>query len=238
MTAPAATHRPASARPAEAARPAGAESESRAERVLAQIRDGIHAGRYKPGERVRETEVADWLGVSRTPVREALRRLESAGLVVFEPWRGAVVADLDRQQINELYAMREVLEGAAARLAARHIDEAELDVLAVLLDRADAAADDPDALAAINRTFHETLQRAARNRYLTETLEQLRNALALLRGTTFAVTGRPETAAAEHRAIVAAIGRRDADAAEAAARDHIRAAQKARLRLLLDEDSA
>lgn len=217
-------------------RTGGSDSESRADRVLSQIREGIRSGRYKPGERVRETEVADWLGVSRTPVREAMRRLESEGLVVFESWRGVVVANLDRQQISELYAMREVLEGAAARLAARHIDEAELDLLGVLLERADAAADDPEMLAEINRQFHETIQGAAHNRYLTQNLEQLRNALALLRGTTFAVPGRAITAAKEHRSIVKAICVRDADAAEHAARAHIAAAQKARLRLMLDEE--
>lgn len=213
----------------------GADGESRADRVLGRIREGIRSGRYKPGERVRETEVADWLGVSRTPVREALRRLESEGLVSFESWRGVVVADLDRQQIGELYAMREILEGAAARLAARHIDDAGLDLLDLLLARADEAAGDPEALAGINRRFHETIYGAAHNRYLNQTLEQLRNSLALLRGTTFAVPGRPETAAAEHRAILSGIRARDPDTAETAARAHIAAAQRTRLRLLVDE---
>ncbi|MHA1599659.1 MAG: GntR family transcriptional regulator, partial [Alphaproteobacteria bacterium] len=206
--------------------------------VKERIREAIQAGRYQPGERIRETEVAEWLEVSRTPVREALRRLESEGLVTFMSWRGVVVADLDRQQVSELYAMREVLEGAAARLAARHIGGAEIDLLEVLLARADARREDSGALAAINRQFHETIYAAAHNRYLTQTLEQLRNALALLRGTTFAVPGRAATAAAEHVAILKAIRDRDPDAAEAAARAHIAAAQRARLQLLLDTECA
>lgn len=224
--------------PKRARRRAGGSAASRADYVKERIREAIQAGRYQPGERIRETEVAEWLKVSRTPVREALRRLESEGLVTFMSWRGVVVADLDRQQVSELYAMREVLEGAAARLAARHIGDAEIDLLEGLLSRADACREDSGALAAINRQFHETIYAAAHNRYLTQTLEQLRNALALLRGTTFAVPGRAGTAAAEHGAILKAIRDRDPDAAEAAARNHIAAAQRARLQLLLDTERA
>jgi DNA-binding GntR family transcriptional regulator len=222
--------------PKRVRRRAGGSAASRADYVKERIREAIQAGRYLPGERIRETEVAGWLEVSRTPVREALRRLESEGLVTFVSWRGAVVADLDRQQVSELYAMREVLEGAAARLAARHIGDAEIDLLEALLARADACREDPDALAAINRNFHETIYAAAHNRYLMQTLEQLRNALALLRDTTFAVPGRAGTAAAEHRAILEAIRSRDPGAAEAAARAHIAAAQRARLQLLLEAE--
>ncbi len=222
--------------PIKKRKPASSENRSRADHVSKRIREAIRTGRYAPGERIRETEVATWLGVSRTPVREALRRLESEGLVGFESWRGVVVAKLDRQQVSELYAMREVLEGAAARLAARHIDDAEIDMLSVLLERADASADVPEKLAAINRQFHETIYAAAHNRYLLQTLEQLRNALALLRGTTFAVPGRAKTAATEHKKIVEEIRKRDPDRAEEAARAHIAAAHRARLRLMIEED--
>lgn len=171
-------------------------------------------------------------------MREALLGLESEGLVTFVPWRSVVVADLDRRQVSELYAMREVLEGTATRFAARHIGDAEIDLLEAFLARADACREDPGALAAINRHFHETVYAAAQNRYLTQTLERLRNALALLRGTTFAVSGRPGTAAAEHGAILKAIRSQDLDGAEAAARAHIAGAQCARLRLLLDTERA
>ena len=222
--------------PKRTRRRAGGAGNSRADFVKERIREAIQTGRYQPGDRIRESEVAEWLKVSRTPVREALRRLESEGLVGFQSWRGVVVADLDRKQVSELYAMREVLEGAAARLAARHIDEAEIDLLEACLARADACGDDPDAQAAINRQFHETIYAAAHNRYLTQTLEQLRNALALLRGTTFALPGRAQTAAAEHWKILEAIRSRDPDAAEAAARTHIAASQRARLQLLVDVD--
>lgn len=210
---------------------------SRADQVSESIRDAIRDGRYTAGDHIRETEVADWLQVSRTPVREALRRLESEGLLTFESWRGVVVADLDRQQISELYALRESLEGTAARLAARHIDDGEIELLSLLLKRSETASNDPKVQAETNRQLHETIHAAAHNRYLTQTLQNLRNSLALLRGTTYSVPGRAETAAQEHRAIVAAIQNRDPDTAEQTARAHIAAAHKARLRLLLEEDT-
>ncbi|MEM7562050.1 MAG: GntR family transcriptional regulator [Pseudomonadota bacterium] len=210
--------------------------QSRADEVQQRIRVGIRNGRYQPGARIREAEVAEWLGVSRTPVREALRRLEADGLVSFEPWRGVVVAELDRQAVGELYAMRGILEGAAARMAARYIDDAEIDLLELLLQQADEVAEDAEKLARINRRFHQTLSAAARNRYLLQSMNQQENGLALLNGTTFSVPGRAVTAAEEHRAIVEAIRARDPEAAERAARAHIANAQHARLRLILEEE--
>jgi len=209
---------------------------SRADQVQQQILKSIRSGQYRPGDRIRETEVAKALGVSRTPVREALRRLESDGLLSFESWRGVVVSRLDRQQVSELYAMREVLEGAAARMAARHIDDAGIELLKLLLEKSQDSPDDPARLAKLNRELHQTIYSAAHNRYLLQTLGQLENALALLRGTTYAVAGRADTAAAEHQAIVEAICSRDAEAAELAAKKHIGAAQRARLRLMLEEE--
>ena len=215
-----------------------AKQASRAEQVRDSILRAIRSGRYRPGDRIRETEVAKWLDVSRTPVREALRRLEADGLLSFESWRGVVVSRLDRQQVGELYAMREVLEGAAARMAARHIGDAEIEVLQLLLEQMEQSADDAETLAVLNRKLHQSIYAAAHNQYLMQTLGQLENALALLRGTTFAIDGRPATAAAEHRAIVDAISDRDADAAETAARAHIAAAQRARLRLILEDENS
>lgn len=209
---------------------------SRADQVQQQILQSIRNGHFQPGDRIRETEVAKSFGVSRTPVREALRRLESDGLLNFESWRGVVVSKLDRQQVSELYAMREVLEGTAARMAAQHIDAADIELLRVLLEQAEVSSDDPARLAQLNRKLHQTIYAAAHNQYLLQTLGQLENALALLRGTTYAVPGRAQSAAAEHREIVEAICERNADAAELAARAHIGAAQRARLRLLLEEE--
>src|SRR5215510_6595113 len=95
--------------------PAMLRTRSRADFVFETLRDAISEGRIAKGERVREEEIARNLGVSRTPVREALQRLQQRGLLVFGPGRGLAVAELNQQQVIELYAMREILEGSAAR---------------------------------------------------------------------------------------------------------------------------
>ncbi|MAO55909.1 MAG: GntR family transcriptional regulator [Rhodospirillaceae bacterium] len=213
----------------------GMEQVSRGEFVHARLRDAIKAGRYPPGTRVRETEVAAWLNVSRTPVREALRRLQADGLLVFEPWRGVVVAELDQQQIVEFYAMRRVLDGAAARLAAQHASEPELAYMEDCLTAAAPSRGDADLMAEANRKFHDALFQAAHNRYLLKSAAALSDALALLRGTTYSFPDRAETAHQEHRALMDAIRAREPDKAERLARKHIAKAEKARLKLLGDQ---
>ena len=180
---------------------------------------------------MRETEVATELGVSRTPVREAFRQLQADGLLTMEPWRGVVVAEMDEQQIVELYAMRLVLEGAAAGLAARHAADSQIAALDEILD-ASASETDPDALAALNRQFHQGIYTAAHNRYLLKALHALSDSMALLPSTTYALSERPATALAEHRDVLDAIRRRDDAAAEQTARDHITEAERARLNVV------
>jgi DNA-binding GntR family transcriptional regulator len=204
---------------------------SRGEYVYRVLRDAIQDGRYLPGERVREDDIAKALGVSRTPVREALHRLSECGLLELAAGRGLVVVELNKQQMIELYAMREVLEGAAAGLAAQHASAAEIDTMARLLEEFLSAGDEPEKLAHINRLFHQTVYDAAHNRYLLQTLNQLRDAMALLRHTTFALPGRSLAVDAEHQAIVQAIRERSPERAEQAARLHIREAQRARMEL-------
>lgn len=213
--------------------PARANTESRGEWTYHRLREAIQAGELKPGERIREIEMAKRLEVSRTPVREALRRLEADGLLTFVPYRGMVIAELDHQAVMELYQMREVLEGTAAGLAARHASEAEITLLRDLI-AADPGDGDPRALASHNRQFHGSLYRAAHNRYLLKTLNVLSDAMALLGMTTLSLTGRSDTARQEHQEILDAIEARDQPRAEAAARHHIREAQRARLRLMFD----
>lgn len=206
---------------------------SRGEYVYAALRDAIHQGRFGPGARVVEVEIARELGVSRTPVRDALRRLESDGLLIVAPRRGLSVATLDQQQVLELYALREVLEGTAARLAAQHAGEGEIGALHDLVGRHRARLHDgPTALMSLNREFHQVIYQAARNRYVLQSLHSLRDSLALLPGTTYAAPGRPVAALAEHDRIVQAIARRDPAAAEEAARAHIRTAERVRRTLM------
>jgi len=201
------------------------------EAVYRALLEGIRAGGWAPGDRLREEDVAARLKVSRTPVREAFGRLLAKGLVQQAHGRGLIVRSLDMAEVFELYAMREILEGAAARLAARQASPAEIDALEDQLNRFETAEDAAE-LARLNRAFHESIFQAARNRYLDRALQELQDGIGLLGSTTFSVPGRPGPAAAEHRAIAAAIAGHDPDGAERAARAHIREALRARLRLL------
>lgn len=205
----------------------------RGESAYLQLHAAIQDGALTPGTRLREVELAEWLGASRTPVREALGRLESEGLVARDPHRGMIVAELDSSMVGELYVMREVLEGTAAALAARHASDVEIATLRSLADRDRELRADAALLARNNRLFHDALYRSAHNRYLLRTLSSLREAMALLGQTTLAMPGRSTTALDEHEELIAALERRDAAAAEEAARAHIRSAYRARLALML-----
>jgi len=194
------------------------------------ILDAIDAGLYKPGERMVESELAERFGVSRTPIREALQRLETQSLLTRDG-RSLVVASLDHNQLAELYAVRAQLEGLAARLAAQHAAPEEVRVLREMVEGDKALVDNPSELARANRRFHNQLHLASHNRYLVQQLDLVHRTMALLATTSLAVEGRSETAIAEHDAIVKAIEARDGDAADAALRTHISRAFETRLRL-------
>ncbi len=183
----------------------------------------------KPGDRLREADLAEEFGVSRTPIREGLKRLEAQGLAVHEPNRGMVIPTLDHGQINEVYFMREVLEGTAAGLAARHASEPEIEILQDLVNADRQRIADEDSLVRSNREFHRRLFLASHNRYLVDHIEHLRLSLILMSGTSLDTPERRETAVEEHAAIVNAIEKGDCEAAEAAARQHISHAHKTRL---------
>lgn len=210
-------------------------TQSRADFVYDSLRDAIWEGRFAHGERIREEEIAGVLGVSRTPVREALQRLQQRGLLVVGPGRGLMVAQLSKQQVFELYAMREILEGSAARFAARHANEAEIEILYRLQRELAESGSDALTLINLNRRFHQSIYEAAHNQYLLQTLDTLNDSLALLHSTTFRVPNRRPETDEEHRRIVAAIENRDPDAAEKAAREHIRQAQRTRFETFVSE---
>lgn len=201
---------------------------SRAEFVYESLREAISDGRIAAGERVREEEVARNLGVSRTPVREALQRLQQRGLLVLGAGRGLVVARLSQQQIVELYAMRQILEGSAARFAATHATPAEIAVLYQLQEELKATEGDALLHTNLNRQFHQAIYEAAHNRYLLQTLDSLLDSFALLRNTTFRLPHRQRNSDEERRRIIAAIEKRDPDLAEKEAREHILQAQRVR----------
>ncbi len=227
---------PASRTPVTVPAKASSRSRSSGAGAFELLLGAIDDGSLPPGSRLREQELAARFRISRTPVREALKRLEVMGLVAHEPHHGAVVAALDHGQTVELYQVREVLEGTAAGLAAVHATAAEIELLRAMVTADHARTGDPAALARSNRQFHRQLHRAARNRFLDTALENMRLSLALLSGTTLGRPLRGPAAVEEHAAMVEAVAARDPAAAEAAARRHIREAFRARIELGAEAD--
>ena len=200
-----------------------------------QLLDEIRDGGLMPGDRLRETELATRLGVSRTPIREAIRQLEAYGLVAHVPRIGASVRQLDYAEVMELYEMRAVLEGTAARLAARAASEVEMQELIVLNDQLAEAGNSPEA-ARLNRIFHATLLDAAKNRFLSRSMLSLQKALLILGPSQLSNTARSAEAVEEHRRIMVALAARDGAAAEVEMRAHIEAAHRMRIRSLRERD--
>ncbi len=194
------------------------------------ILEAIDVGIYKPGSRLVESELAERFGVSRTPIREALQRLETQALLIRDG-RSLIVASLDHNQLAELYAVRSELEGLAARLAAQHAAPEEVRVLRKMVEDDRKLVDDPEALSRANRRFHKQIHLASHNRYLVLQLDLVHRTMALLATTSLAVEGRGEGSLAEHDAIVTAIENGDGDAAYAALKTHISKAFETRLEL-------
>ena len=197
------------------------------------VLDAIDHGVFRPGDRLVEAELAERFGVSRTPIREALQRLEAQS-VLARDGRSLVVASLDHDQLGELYVVRAELEGLAARLAARHAAPEEVRVLWDLVQRDRELVAEPDRLARTNRIFHRQIHLASHNRYLLQQLDMVHRPMALLATTSLAAEGRGARSLDEHEAIVRAIEARDGSAAEAAIRHHISVAFETRLKLDAD----
>jgi DNA-binding GntR family transcriptional regulator len=197
--------------------------------AYSMLLEAIDMGVFKPGDRLVESDLADRFGVSRTPIREALQRLETQSLLERDG-RSLIVASLDRNQMAELYVVRLELEGLAAKLAARHATEEEIAVLREMVEADDSLVNDPAALARANRRFHEQIHLASHNRYLVQQLDLVHRTMALMATTSLAAEGRGEVAQGEHAGIVAAIAARDEAAAEAALKDHISIAFMTRLK--------
>ncbi|MEY8838232.1 GntR family transcriptional regulator, partial [Cribrihabitans sp. XS_ASV171] len=184
------------------------------------ILEAIDIGIYKPGDRLVESELAERFGVSRTPIREALQRLETQRLLERDG-RSLIVASLDHNQMAELYVVRRELEGLAARLAARHATQEEIDVLREMVAADDKLVNDPSALSRANRRFHVQIHLASHNRYLVQQLDLVHRTMALMATTSLAAQGRGEIAQSEHKGIVDAIAARDEERACNALKDHI-----------------
>ncbi len=194
------------------------------------ILNAIDTGIYKPGDRLVESELADRFGVSRTPIREALQRLETQSMLTRDG-RSLIVASLNHNQMAELYTVRGALEGLAAELAAQHAAAEEIQVLQDMVDEDRAYLGEPKKLSQANRRFHRQIHLASHNSFLVRQLDLVYRSMALLATTSLAADGRGEVALAEHQSIVDAIRARDGPAASKALREHLSIAFQTRLRI-------
>jgi DNA-binding GntR family transcriptional regulator len=206
------------------------DGKSQQKDAYALILEAIDSHIYKPSDRLVESELAERFGVSRTPIREALQRLETQSLLTRDG-RSLIVASLDHTQVSELYVVRGELEGLAAKLAASHSTPEEVRVLRDMLDADQALVGDPDALSRANRRFHKQIHLASHNRFLVQQLDLVHRSMALLATTSLAVEGRSVDTLAEHEFIVSAIEKGDGEAADLALRDHISKAYVTRLKI-------
>ncbi|QKJ20707.1 GntR family transcriptional regulator [Microbacterium hominis] len=191
------------------------------DRAYATLLDEIQAGLLPPGAVIAEAEQAARLGVSRTPLREAIGRLAADGLVVQQSPRVTVVSDVDAGDIRELFEVRRALEESAARLAAERAEPAVFAALAAEFATASVAADALDAYYALIARFDTALDAAVRNDYLTSALRTVRTHLVRVRRLARDNPERLAASVAEHRLIAAAIAARDADLAAHATHVHL-----------------
>lgn len=191
--------------------------------VFGALREAIIAGELKPGERLMEVQLAEEMGVSRTPVREAIRKLELEGLVVMIPRKGAYVAGLSLKDAADVFEIRESLEGLAAALAADRITDEELEAMEKILVEIHESAESGDVEAIIKQDaeFHQVLFAATRNDRLAQMINNLKEQIDRFRVQSFTNPARIKSILQEHRRIVNAIKERDADKAEKLAKDHI-----------------
>ena len=193
------------------------------------ILEAIDVGVYKPGDRLVESDLADRFGVSRTPIREALQRLETQSLLTRDG-RSLIVSSLDHSQMAELYIVRAELEGLAANLAAKHATSEEIKVLQDMVDSDRKIISDPSSLARSNRRFHKQIHLASHNRFLIKQLDLVHRSMALMATTSLAADGRGAVAVEEHQAIVTAIADGDSPKASEKLRNHISVAFITRLK--------
>jgi DNA-binding GntR family transcriptional regulator len=202
--------------------------------VYEELKSAIVDLRLAPGDPLREATLADQLGVSKTPIREALTRLEQEGLVETTSFKGAVVTGYSRQDLLEIYELRELLENAAARTAAESMADADRDRLDRICRESRKLKKNHDAvgLAALISAFDDVLFEQVRNSRIRALIENLRAHLTRIGHLTAEIPGRIEASVDEHEKIVQAIAARDPELAERQMREHIRSVRDDQLRAL------
>lgn len=195
--------------------------------VFEHLRAAIVAGALKPGERLMELQLAEDMGVSRTPVREAIRKLELEGLVSMIARRGAYVSDLSIRDIAETFEVRAALESLAAGLAAERIVPEELEQLERVLVEIGTCEQQGtiERMVELDEEFHALLFSATRNSRLSQIISNLREQIARFRRSSLSTPGRIKAVFHEHKSIVEAISDRNSSLAQALAREHIENAE-------------
>ncbi len=204
--------------------------------VCETLRNAIVSGILQPGERLMEIQVAEELGVSRTPVREAIRKLELEGFVVMIPRRGTYVSDLSIKDINEVYEVRTALDVLAAELAAERITEEELEEMERLLVEIGEYIEiyDMDKIVEADSKFHDILYRASRNERLVGIINNLREQLTRFRSLSMSYPGRLKDMLGEHTRLVEALGQRNVALAKNLAGEHMANAEQTLLKNMLE----
>jgi DNA-binding GntR family transcriptional regulator len=203
-----------------------------AETAYAVLREAIVTNTLKPGTRLRADDLAKKLGVSKTPVREALRKLQAEDLITLQPGNALTVKSISEEQLLEIYYTREALEGMAARLAAENAGQLELAKLRTIQEEMPGAAGNLRQFRQLSGEFQLAVFRAARNDTLYRLLQHLQEQIRQFGGTTLTEPGRAKEVVAYSKALVAAIEKRDGDAAERIARQNRRRTLELRIKML------
>ena len=204
------------------------------EAVCETLRDAIRKGILEPGERLMEVQLADELGISRTPVREAIRKLEQEGYVIMMPRRGTYVSDISTSDVKEIFEIRSALESLATGLAARRIEPDELETLQNLLVEIEGyiAKNDIEKIVETDIKFHGLLYKVSRNERLVNIINNLKEQLARFRTLSMSYPGRLQETLEEHSEMVEAIANGDVSAARDAAEHHMERAEKTYLKAI------
>lgn len=195
-------------------------------KVFEKLRDNILSGVYREKEELKEAAVGEELGVSRTPVREALRQLELEGLVKIIPNKGAYVTGITPKDVKDIYKIRSMLEGLCARWATEHITEEQMTQLEEILLLSEFHLKKPsegraEQMAELDGRFHEVLYEASDSRILKHMLSDFHKYVQMARKMSVGFKDRAEKSLEEHRGILEAIREKDADLAEEMANRHI-----------------
>lgn len=207
--------------------------------VFEALREAIISGELKAGERLMEVQLAEEMGVSRTPVREAIRKLELEGLVEMVPRKGAYVSGMSVKDAMDVFEICESLEGLAAGLAAQRITEEELVSLKQTLEEMDAAVKEKDLQTVIKKDaeFHQIMFTASRNGRLAQTINNMREHIERFRVQSLSNPERMTVFLKEHDKIYDALVSRDSEKAEALAREHIRRSEENVVKILKKKEA-